>query len=70
MTKSRKYGKVDLDKTRQFNVRLPIELLDDLNFISQSLKINKSEWVKIKIAESIHDEKYKLLNEIKKLKRK
>lgn len=54
-------------QSEQFNVRINSELLDDLKVIAKLLKVNKSEWVKTKLAEEIYEQKSKLLNEIKNL---
>ena len=51
-------------QTEQFNIRLPTELVNDLEIVSKLLKINKSEWVKLKLAENIMEEKNKLLMEL------
>lgn len=48
-------------ETEQFNIRMPKELVQDLDIISRLLKVNKSEWVKTKLAEDVHEEKNKLL---------
>ena len=51
-------------ETEQFNIRMPKELVQDLDMISKLLKVNKSEWVKTKLAEEVHEEKNKLLMEL------
>ena len=51
-------------ETEQFNIRMPKDLVQDLDIISKLLKVNKSEWVKTKLAEEVHDEKNKLLMEL------
>ena len=51
-------------ETEQFNIRLPKDLLQDLDIVSSLLKVNKSEWVKTKLAEEVHEEKNKLLMEL------
>ena len=51
-------------ETEQFNIRMPKELLHDLDIISNLLKVNKSEWIKAKLAEEVHEEKNKLLMEL------
>ncbi len=51
-------------ETEQFNIRMPKGLVQDLNTISKLLKVNKSEWVKTKLAEEVHEEKNKLLMEL------
>ena len=51
-------------ETEQFNIRMPKELLHDLDIISNLLKVNKSEWIKTKLAEEVYEEKNKLLMEL------
>lgn len=51
-------------ETEQFNIRVPKDLVQDLDIISKLLKVNKSEWVKTKLAEEVHEEKNKLLMEL------
>lgn len=52
-----------MTKTEQFNVRLPKELLEDLEKVSKILKVNKSEWIKIKLGEIVHAEKSKIIEQ-------
>jgi len=54
-------------ETEQLNVRVPTDLLHDLNIVSRLLKINKSEWIKTKLAEEVHEEKNRLLMELSSL---
>jgi hypothetical protein len=56
--------------TEQLNLRIPKELLEDLEQISKILKVNKSEWIKIKIGEIIHNEKSKIIEQLIALKEK
>ena len=51
-------------ETEQFNIRVPKDLVQDLDIISKLLKVNRSEWVKTKLAEEVHGEKNKLLMEL------
>ncbi len=51
-------------ETEQFNIRMPKDLVQDLDIISSLLKVNKSEWVKTKLAEEVHEEKNRLLMEL------
>ena len=51
-------------ETEQFNIRISKELSKDLDTISDILKVNKSEWVRTKIAQEVHEEKNKLLMEL------
>ncbi len=53
--------------TEQINLRLPTELLSDLQIVSRLLKISKSEWIKTKLAEDVHEEKNRLLLELSSL---
>jgi hypothetical protein len=48
-------------ETIQVNLRLPKRLVYDLEFISQHLNVNKSEWLKVKIAEMISQERFKII---------
>jgi len=51
-------------QTEQFNVRLSTELLKDLEIVSKLLKVNRSEWIKTKLAEDLNEEKTRLLMEL------
>ena len=51
-------------ETEQFNIRVPSDLVYDLEIISKLLKVNKSEWVKLKLAEDVMEEKNRLLMEL------
>lgn len=48
-------------ETEQVNIRMPKNLMQDIAIISKLLKVNKSDWVKTKLAEEVHEEKNKLL---------
>ena len=50
--------------TEQMNIRLSQDLVQDLEVVSGLLKVNRSEWVKTKLAEEIHREKNRLLMEL------
>lgn len=56
--------------TEQLNLRMPKELLEDLDILSDILKFNKSEWIKIKLSEIVHEEKSRLLNQYVYLEKK
>lgn len=56
--------------TEQLNLRVPSELLLDLDKIAQVLKVNKSEWIKIKLGEIVYNEKSRLLEQQMNLKEK
>jgi len=56
--------------TEQMNIRIPKELLEDLEKISSILKVNKSEWIKIKLGELVYEEKSKLIKKYIELKEK
>jgi len=45
--------------TEQLNIRMPKELIEDIEYISKILKVNKSEWIKIRISEIVYQEKQK-----------
>ncbi len=51
-------------ETEQMNIRLSQDLVQDLEIVSGLLKVNRSEWVKTKLAEEIHREKNRLLMEL------
>lgn len=51
-------------ETEQLNLRVSQELINDLNLVSGLLKINRSEWIKTKLAEEAHREKNRLLMEL------
>ncbi len=51
-------------ETEQLNVRISKDLRQDLDVVSNLLKISKSEWIKTKLAEYIREEKNKLLMEL------
>lgn len=46
--------------TEQLNIRMPVELLKDIDEISRILRVNKSEWIKIKLSEIVYEEKNRL----------
>lgn len=48
-------------ETEQFNIRMPKDLMQDLDIVSRLLKVNKSEWMKTKLAEKVHEEKNRLM---------
>lgn len=50
--------------TDQFNLRLSLSLLFDLEFISRATGISKNEWVRYNLAKAIHKEKEDLLGKI------
>ena len=50
--------------TEQMNMRLTPDLKEDLDKVTNLLKVNRSEWVKTKLAEEIHKEKNRLLMEL------
>jgi len=47
--------------TEQLNLRIPKELIEDLDKIASILKVNKSEWIKIKLGEMVYEEKSRLM---------
>ena len=51
-------------ETEQFNIRMSKDLVNDLDMISRLLNVNKSEWVKTKLAEDVNEETNKLLMEL------
>jgi len=51
-------------QTEQLNIRLSTDLVNDLDVVSRLLKVNKSEWIKTKLAEEVQEEKTRLLMEL------
>ncbi len=51
-------------ETEQLNIRVSPELVHDLDIVSSLLKINRSEWIKTKLAEETLREKNRLLMEL------
>ncbi len=51
-------------ETEQLNIRVSQELVHDLDIVSGLLKINRSEWIKTKLAEEAQREKNRLLMEL------
>lgn len=51
--------------TEQLNLRIPVELIQDIEEISKILKVNKSEWIKIKLSEIVFEEKNRIKNQKK-----
>jgi len=54
--------------TEQLNLRIPKELIEDLDKIASILKVNKSEWIKIKLGEMVYEEKSRLMQRYVELK--
>ena len=53
-----------MEETEQFNIRVSKALIYDLEFVSQSLRINKSDWVRFKLAEIVQKEKETIIKKI------
>ena len=45
-----------MEETTQINLRLPKDLVYDMEYIAQTLKVNRNDWLKVKIAELIAKE--------------
>jgi hypothetical protein len=43
-------------ETMQINMRLPKQMVYDIEYIAQNLKINRNDWIKVKLAELISHE--------------
>ncbi|HYD03183.1 MAG TPA: hypothetical protein VEC16_02690 [Alphaproteobacteria bacterium] len=56
--------------TEQLNLRIPKELIEDLDKIASILKVNKSEWIKIKLGELVYEEKSRLMQKYAELREK
>jgi len=50
-----------MQKTTQFNIRLPKALLYDLEYIADNLKVSRNDWLRVKIAELISQERLRIL---------
>ena len=50
-----------MDDTEQFNIRLPKALLYDLEFISQYIKINRNDWIRLNLAKIIMSTKEEII---------
>lgn len=51
-------------QTEQLNVRMSEDLVHDIDIVTGLLKINRSEWIKAKLAEEAQKEKTRLLMEL------
>ena len=51
-------------ETEQINFRASKELIHDIDIVTGLLKINRSEWIKTKIAEEASKEKNRLLMDL------
>ena len=56
--------------SKQLNLRMPIELLEDIDKLATILRVNKSEWIKIKLSELVHQEKSKIIDHYMELEQK
>lgn len=45
-------------------LKVPARFVHDLEFISQNLNIDKKEWLKVKIAELISKERYRIIQSV------
>jgi hypothetical protein len=57
-------------RTEQLNLRMPKDLMVDLEKVCSIIKVNKSEWIKIKLGELVYEEKSKLIQKYAELKEK
>jgi hypothetical protein len=51
-----------MEKTTQFNIRLPKTMVYDMEYIAEHLNISRNDWLKFKIAEMVLKEKLKIMN--------
>lgn len=51
-------------QTEQLNIRISEDLVHDIDVVTNLLKINRSEWIKNKLAEEAQKEKKRLLMEL------
>jgi hypothetical protein len=54
--------------TDQLNVRLPVELLEDISSISGILHVQKSEWIKQQLAADVMKAKLQILEDASRLR--
>ncbi len=47
---------ITMEETMQFNIRLPKDLVEDMEYIAKSLKISRNHWLRVKLAELISSE--------------
>lgn len=52
-----------MDETVQFNLRLSKSLIYDMDFIAKSLKINRNDWLKYKLAQMIKADRDAIISE-------
>ena len=57
-------------ETEQFNVRMPSNLVKDLTLISKVKKVLPSDWIKLKLAEEVYQQKQVLLHDLLELSAK
>jgi len=55
-----------MENTEQFNIRLPKSLIYDLEYISQQLKVNRNEWIRLNLAKIIKTNKEDIIGEFEK----
>jgi len=55
-----------MENTEQFNIRLPKSLIYDLEYISQQLKVNRNEWIRLNLAKIIKNNKEEIIGEFEK----
>lgn len=53
-----------MEETTQVNIRLPKSLLKDLDIIAANMRINRNEWLKVAISNSIFEEKRKIVYDL------
>ncbi|MBI2147773.1 hypothetical protein HYU19_04850 [Candidatus Woesearchaeota archaeon] len=51
-------------ETEQLNLRVSQDLVHDIDIVTGLLKVNRSEWIKTKLAEEAQKEKNRLLMEL------
>ncbi len=53
-----------MEKTIQFNIRLDKKLVYDMEYIADYYRVQRNDWLKVKIAEMIAEEKLKIMETI------
>jgi len=53
-----------MEESTQFNINLQTGLVNDLDFITNLLKISRNDWLKFRLAQLIAEEKYILMGNL------
>lgn len=55
---------MEREQTTQFNIRVSKQLVDDMDFIARHLNLGRNDWLKVRLAELIKQEKQAMIDEI------